>query len=43
MSTIILATIIFGTAGTIIYKQMIKKESCGDCHTNGCAVKNNAK
>ncbi|MEI5993344.1 FeoB-associated Cys-rich membrane protein [Candidatus Enterococcus mansonii] len=38
MMTIILAVLIFGSAGYVVYSQVKKGKSCDDCHTT-CPVK----
>jgi hypothetical protein len=38
MATYILAILIFGAAGYVIYSRVKKGESCDDCHTS-CPVK----
>ena len=39
MATVILAVMIFGSAGYIVYSRVKKGKSCDDCHTTGCSVK----
>lgn len=38
MATIVLAILIFGGAGSIVYTRIKKGKSCDDCHTT-CPVK----
>lgn len=43
MATVILAVVIFGFAGYIVYSQVKKGKSCDDCHTSCCSVKKEQK
>lgn len=43
MATFIIATLIFGSAGYVVYSQIKKGKSCDDCHTTCCSVKKEQK
>lgn len=39
MATLLLAVLIFGTAGYVIYARIKKGKSCDDCASSCCATK----